>query len=167
GPSIDCRICWSGCSQGMLDPAASTGVVKTLVMTKVAAAGMLKWTRTNGRIMSRLPRMSRRGRHEDIIAGRSQTFDAGKLDKATFATAASKHRDDVDGLSDERAWYGDHGLLHELLEAPQGTECGAGMDRADTARMPGAPCFEQIERFGPSDLTNGDAVRPQPQRRTH
>ena len=27
GPSIDWRICWSGCSHGMLDPAANAGVV--------------------------------------------------------------------------------------------------------------------------------------------
>src|ERR1700704_5356151 len=26
GPSIDCRICWSGCSHGMLDPAANADV---------------------------------------------------------------------------------------------------------------------------------------------
>ena len=29
GPSIDCRICWSGCSQGMLEPAAKAGVERT------------------------------------------------------------------------------------------------------------------------------------------
>src|SRR5206468_9410694 len=50
GPSIDCRICWSGCSQGMLDPAANAGVVRTFAMPKVATASMYRWTRTNGRI---------------------------------------------------------------------------------------------------------------------
>src|SRR5262245_35931488 len=55
GPSIDCRICWSGCSQGMFDPAAKAGMVGTMI--KVATANMLRWSRTNGRIMCGLPRI--------------------------------------------------------------------------------------------------------------
>src|ERR1700732_3092926 len=30
GPSIDCRICWSGCSQGMFEPAANAGAAASI-----------------------------------------------------------------------------------------------------------------------------------------
>src|SRR5262249_38396683 len=57
GPSIDCRICWSGCSHRMLDPAAIAGVVRTLTATNAVTVKRLRRTRANRRIMCGLPLM--------------------------------------------------------------------------------------------------------------
>jgi hypothetical protein len=51
GPSIDWRICWSGCSHGILVPAANADVAIRLVARAAVTAEMLGWTRANGRIM--------------------------------------------------------------------------------------------------------------------
>src|SRR5262245_16662411 len=53
GPSIDWRICWSGCSQGMFEPAAIAGVVRTRVVRKTVNAN----PRANRRFMCGPPRM--------------------------------------------------------------------------------------------------------------
>src|SRR6266568_2208086 len=60
GPSIDCRICWSGCSHGMLDPAANADVARRFAPTKTATAKADKWRRTNARIMGGFLRKSGR-----------------------------------------------------------------------------------------------------------
>ncbi len=41
------------------------------------------------------------------------------------------------------------------------------MDRADAARMAGAPGLEQVERLGAANLADGNPVGPQPQRGAH
>src|SRR6202163_4849907 len=38
GPSIDCRICWSGCSHGMFEPAANAGMALSEVPTEAETA---------------------------------------------------------------------------------------------------------------------------------
>ena len=58
---------------------------------------------------------------------------------------------------------GDDGFLDELLEPPQRTERGAGVDRADAAGMAGAPGLQEIERFGAAHFADRDAVRAQTQ----
>jgi hypothetical protein len=42
-----------------------------------------------------------------------------------------------------------------------------GVDRADPARMAGAPGFEQIQGLGAADFAHRNAIGPQPQRRAH
>jgi hypothetical protein len=55
GPSTDCRICCSGCSQGMLEPAAQAdGARATESVT--AATGVTARRNTKG-IMFDLPRV--------------------------------------------------------------------------------------------------------------
>ena len=41
------------------------------------------------------------------------------------------------------------------------------MQRADAAGMASAPGFEEIERFGPTHLADGNAIRAQPERGAH
>ena len=57
----------------------------------------------------------------------------------------------------------DYAFLDQLLHAAQRAERGTGVDRPDPARMTGAPCFEQIECFGPAHFADGDAIGPQAQ----
>ena len=51
GPSTDWRICWSGCSQGMLEPAAQAGA---LVNITRATAGVARRMRQAEGIMAGL-----------------------------------------------------------------------------------------------------------------
>jgi hypothetical protein len=52
GPSIDCRICWSGCSQGIFEPAANAGPAASIAPMKAEIAA----TEVREDIMAALPR---------------------------------------------------------------------------------------------------------------
>jgi len=91
-------------------------------------------------------------------------LDDRKLDQPPFGAAARQDRDEIDGLRNEGAWHGDDRFLNELFESPQRANGGPGMDRADPARMAGAPGFQQIQRLGAADFAHRDAIGPQPQR---
>ena len=80
---------------------------------------------------------------------------------------ADEHGDEVDGLGQQRARDRDDGLLDELLHAAQRAERGAGVDRADTAGVSGAPGLEEIERLGAAHLADRDAVGTQAQAGPH
>ena len=88
-------------------------------------------------------------------------------DEAALGASSGQHGDQVDGLGDQRARDGDHRFLDQLLEPSQRTDGGPGMDRADAARMTGAPGLQQVQRFGAAHLADGDAIGPQPQRCAH
>src|SRR5580698_1762163 len=51
GPSIDCRICWSGCSHGMFEPAANAGTALSEAPTKAEITATSRRARTCGNIM--------------------------------------------------------------------------------------------------------------------
>jgi hypothetical protein len=104
-------------------------------------------------------------RREAVVAGRGvEPFDAGQLGEAAAVPVADEHGDQVDGLGQQRARDRDDGLLNELLHTAQRAERGSGVDRADAARMAGAPGFEEIERLGAAHLADRDAIRAQAQR---
>src|SRR5437879_1908104 len=100
---------------------------------------------------------------QDVVPGESQSLDVGEFDQSAFRTTTRKHGDDVDRLRDECTGNGDDGLLYELLEPSQCTQRRAGMDRADSPGVSGAPGLQEIERFGAADFTDRNAVRAQPQ----
>ena len=100
------------------------------------------------------------------VAG-SSPATSGELGEAALGAAAGEHRDDIDGLGDQRARHGDDGFLDELLEPAQRAERGAGVDGADAAGMAGAPGLQEIERFGAAHLADRDAVGTQAQRGAH
>ena len=101
---------------------------------------------------------------EHIVASRTETFDDSELRQSAFRAAARQYRDQVDRFSNEGARNGDDGFLDELFESPQGADRRAGVDRADPARMAGAPGFQQVQRFGAAHLADRYTVGPQPQR---
>src|SRR5229473_743844 len=103
-------------------------------------------------------------RCEDVVAARTEAFNHSKLNQSTSRAASGEHRDEVDGLGNECARNRDDGFLHKLLEAPQGAQCGAGMNGADSARMAGAPGLEQIQRLGAAHFTHRYAVGAKPER---
>ena len=94
------------------------------------------------------------------LTGKNGVFE---FDNLAAGTVAYEHRDDIDGLGDERARHGHDAFLNKLLEAPQDAERTAGVDRSDSAGMPGAPRLEQVERLSPANLADRDAVWPQAQ----
>src|SRR5690606_7629892 len=73
---------------------------------------------------------------------------AGELDEplepAVGATTRQKG-DDVDGLDNEISRHGDHGLLHQLLEAVESRFGGVGVHGGDAAGMAGVPGFQHVE----------------------
>jgi hypothetical protein len=56
---------------------------------------------------------------EDVIAGRTEAFDHGKLDQPACCATPGEHRDEVDGFGNERTRDSDDRFLHKLFEAPQ------------------------------------------------
>ena len=48
---VDWRICWSGCSHGMFDPAANADVAARFIAADAVIAKMLIWTCAKDRIM--------------------------------------------------------------------------------------------------------------------
>ena len=75
--------------------------------------------------------------------------------------------DQVDGLGDQTAWYGDDGFLDELLDAVEGGARRIGVNRGDAAGMAGVPCLQHVEGFRAPDFADDDAVGPEPQRRAY
>src|SRR6516225_8112820 len=65
GPSIDCRICWSGCSHGMLEPAANAGAARAVVATNAAIAAIALLMRAGRSIMCGLQRVRDRRQARD------------------------------------------------------------------------------------------------------
>src|ERR1700694_2960704 len=59
GPSIDCRICWSGYSQGMFEPAANAGATAITAVMKGDIIARMVRARAMAVIMRVLPQ--RRG----------------------------------------------------------------------------------------------------------
>ena len=96
-----------------------------------------------------------------VIPVRAEARDAGEFGHAPRGTAAGQHGHQVDRLGDQRAGYGDDGFLNELFHPPQSANGAAGVDRADTAGMAGAPCLQEVESFRAAHLTDGDAVGAQ------
>ena len=84
------------------------------------------------------------GRRQHIVAGSAQTFDSSELDQAACAAPAGQHRDQVDRFGNERARNRDDRFLDKLFEPPQRSDRGAGVDRADPARVTGAPGLQQV-----------------------
>ena len=66
-----------------------------------------------------------------------------------------------------RPWDGEDRLLHQLLEPAQGAQRRPGMNGADAAGMSGPPRLEDIQSLTAADLTNGDTIRSQSERRAH
>src|ERR1700680_3088791 len=60
GPSIDCRICWRGCSHGMFEPAANAGVIARFMQARAETVARMVRVRAMAEIMCGLPQ--RRGR---------------------------------------------------------------------------------------------------------
>jgi len=56
GPPTDCRICWSGCSHGMFEPAASAAAGANTELTTANTVAILARARAITDIMSCLPR---------------------------------------------------------------------------------------------------------------
>ena len=96
---------------------------------------------------------------KDVVAVRSEPFDAGEFGKPSIGAAAGEHGDEIDRLGDQRARDGDDGFLDQLLEPAERAECRAGMDGADAAGMAGAPGFQEIERLCSAHLADRDAIR--------
>ena len=107
---------------------------------------------------------ARPGGLDAVIAGGGiETGDEGEFGEAAFAAAAAQHRDEIDGLGDQRPGDGDDGFLDELFEAAHRAERGAGVDRADAAGMAGAPRLQEVQRLRAAHLADRDAIGPQPQ----
>src|SRR3990167_7641309 len=70
-----------------------------------------------------------------VVAALIEPANLGELGQAPSGAVTDQHGDDVDGLGDECARHGDNALLDQLLHAPQRSDRGSGVDRADTARM--------------------------------
>src|SRR3546814_11056401 len=87
-----------------------------------------------------------------VVAVRLKPFAASEFGEATGRAAAAEHRDEIDGLGDQRAGDRDDGFLNELLEAAHRAERGAGVDGADAARVARPPRLEHIKRLGGADL---------------
>ena len=104
---------------------------------------------------------------EGVIARGGQSGDPSKFGQATLGAPSGQNGDQVYGFCDQRARNCHHRLLDQLFEPPQCADRGPGVDRADPARMAGAPGLEQVQRFGAAHLADGDAIRPQPQRRAY
>lgn len=66
---------------------------------------------------------------------------------ASAAISTRQDGNDIDRFCDQGAWECDDSFLNELLESPQGTERGAGMDGADTAGM---ACAQALSRSSAS-----------------
>ena len=77
---------------------------------------------------------------------------------APLRAAACQDSDDIDGFCDHRTRHSDDRFLDELLKPAKRAERRASMDGADTARMAGAPGFQEVERFSATDLANRNAV---------
>ena len=108
---------------------------------------------------------ARPGGLDAVIAGGGiEAGDESEFGEAAFAAAAAQHRDEIDGLGDQRLGDGDDGFLDELFEAADRAERRAGVDGADPAGMAGAPGLEQVQRLGAADLADRDAVGPKAQR---
>jgi hypothetical protein len=95
---------------------------------------------------------------EDVVARLGQTLDRDKIDKAPLRAAARQDSDDIDGFCDHRTRYSEDRFLDELLKPAKRAERRASMDGADTARMAGAPGFQEVQGFGAADLADGNAV---------
>src|SRR5580692_1498172 len=93
---------------------------------------------------------------EDVVAGRTESFDRIEFGELSSGAAASEYGDHVDGLGNERARHGDHGFLDELFQPAQRADRRTRMQRADAAGMAGAPGFQKIERLGPAYLADRD-----------
>ena len=96
---------------------------------------------------------------KEVVAVRAKALDTSQLGEPPIGAAAGQDGNELDGLGDQGAWHRDDGFLDQLLHSAQRAECRAGMDGADATGMTGAPGFQEIERFGASDLTDGNAVR--------
>ena len=95
----------------------------------------------------------------------AQTLDFGELGEAARGASASEDGDEINRLGDKRARNGDNRLLNELLEAAECANRRAGVERADSARMSGAPGLQEIERLRPAHFADRDAIGAQAQRR--
>src|SRR3546814_18763021 len=99
-----------------------------------------------------------------VVAVRLKPFAASDFGEATGRAAAAEHRDEIDGLGDQRAGDRDDGFLNELLEAAQRAERGAGVDGADAARVARPPRLEQIQRLGAAHLYDRNTIRSEERR---
>src|SRR5260370_23490891 len=148
----------------MLEPAANAGAAVSAARMNAQTAASRKQTRATESLIGGLRNGGVYSWWEDVIAGRTEAFDHGKLDQPACCATPGEHRDEVDGFGNERTRDSNDRLLHKLFEAPQGAQCGAGMNGADSARMAGAPGLEQIQRLGAAHLTHRYAVGAKPER---
>src|SRR6185437_4039091 len=104
GPSTDCRIWLSGCSQGMLEPAAKAGLTAKQMVTN-------RLVETTRRSKNEMALMTVPYCCEAVVTGRPEVCDTGKLGQAALGAATRKDDDDVDRLRDEGARDRDNGFL--------------------------------------------------------
>ena len=87
--------------------------------------------------------------------------DAQGLFDAAPAAGPAHEEDDVHGFRDQIVRRACRRFEGELFKAFERTMRGVGVQRRDPAGMAGVPGFQEIERFGPADFADNDAVRAQ------